>query len=83
MYRKKWGNWKKYERITNMCQCKNKSVLETSNINRVKESNWPAHWISATYLSSFNYGGLNLAVFRQFRHSYTRHYFYPPQYNPS
>ena len=35
------------------------------------------------FLSSFNYGGLNLAVFRQFRHIYTRHYLYPPQYNSS
>ena len=27
------------------------------------------------YLSSFNYGELNLAVFRQIRHNLTRHYF--------
>ena len=35
------------------------------------------------YLSLFNYGGLILAVFRQFCHIYTRHYFYPLKYNPS
>ena len=34
-----------------------------------------------SYLSSFNYGGLNLAVFWQFRHIYTRHYYYPSQLN--
>ena len=32
---------------------------------------------------SLNYGGLLLAVFRQFRRIYTRYYFYPPQYIPS
>ena len=28
-----------------------------------------------TYLSSFNYGGLSLAVFRQIHHILTRHFF--------
>ena len=34
--------------------------------------------LEVVYLSSLNYGGLNLAVFRQFRHILSHHYFYPP-----
>ena len=42
------------------------------------QSTFPILHTQMIYLSSFNHGGLNLAVFRQFRHILTRHYFYPP-----
>ena len=66
--------------------------FETANKCAVWKENWvefcnmagKIRWIYNFFREiQVNSGGLNLAVFRQFRHIYTRDYFYPPQYYPS